>query len=119
MIKDEDFALWYRDIMEDPAKYDGKTVTFKGLAAKNKKFPDGCFALGRHIMTCCVEDIQYCWAVAEWDTPFEPRQPKHWVNVTAKISVQKHKLYKGAGPVLRVIALADAAPPEKEVATFY
>ena len=119
VIKDEDFALWYRDIMEDPAKYDGKTVTFNGLAAKNKKFPDGCFALGRHIMTCCVEDIQYCWAVAEWDTPFEPRQPKHWVNVTAKISVQKHKLYKGAGPVLRVIALADAAPPEKEVATFY
>ncbi len=115
-----DGQVAYDDIiMDDPGKYDGKTVTFKGLAAKNKKFPTGCFALGRHIMTCCVEDIQYCWAVAEWDTPFEPRQPKHWVNVTAKISVQKHKLYRGAGPVLKVIALADAAPPEKEVATFY
>lgn len=119
VINDVDFALWYRDLMDDPEKYDGKTVTFKGLAAKNKKFPAGCFALGRHIMTCCVEDIQYCWAVAEWDTPFEPKQPRHWVNVTAEISVQKHKLYRGAGPVLRVIALADAAPPEKEVATFY
>ena len=118
VIKDEDFALWYRDIMDDPEKYDGKTVTFKALCAKNKKFPPNSFAVGRHIMTCCVEDIQYCWAVAEWDTPFEPKQ-KHWVNLTAEIKVQKHKLYKGAGPVLKVKALADAAPPEKEVATFY
>ena len=119
VIKDEDYALWYRDIMEEPEKYDGKTITFKALAAKNKKFPKGCFALGRHIMTCCVEDIQYCWCVAELDADFEPKQPKHWVNVQVKVEVRKHKLYKGAGPVLKVISLADAAPPEKEVATFY
>ena len=29
-VKDEDYALWYRDVSEEPAKYDGKTVSFKG-----------------------------------------------------------------------------------------
>ena len=103
----------YEEKSEEMDKYN------KALAAKNKKFPKGCFALGRHIMTCCVEDIQYCWCVAEWDADFEPKQPKHWVNVQVKVEVRKHKLYKGAGPVLKVVSLADAAPPEKEVATFY
>lgn len=28
-IGDDDFALWYRDITEEPKKYDGKTVRFK------------------------------------------------------------------------------------------
>ena len=118
VIKDEDFALWYRDIMDDPGKYDGKTVTFKGLAAKNKKFPTGCFALGRHIMTCCVEDIQYCWFVTESADDSEI-QDRGWIMVKAGIKVQKHKFYRGKGPVLRVMEMSKAAPPEKEVATFY
>lgn len=118
IIDDRDYALWYRDIMDEPEKYDGKTITFKGLAAKNKKFPAECFAFGRHIMTCCVDDIQYCWAVAVWDKPVEPK-PKQWLTITAKIKVQRHKLYKGAGPVLYVESLENAAAPEKEVATFY
>lgn len=118
IIEDNDYALWYRDIMDEPEKYDGKTITFKGLVAKNKRFPENSFAFGRHIMTCCVDDIQYCWAVAVWDKPVEP-EPKKWLKITAEIKVQKHKLYKGAGPVLNVISLENADAPEKEVATFY
>ena len=38
-IKDEDFALWYRDMMEEPAKYHGKTVHFRGVAAHDPGFP--------------------------------------------------------------------------------
>ena len=30
-IGDDDFALWYRDITEEPKKYDGKTVRFHAL----------------------------------------------------------------------------------------
>ena len=119
VIKDEDFALFYRDIMEEPEKYDGKTVTFKALAAKNGKFPPYTFAVGRHIMTCCVEDIQYCWLVAQYEKEdFIPRQ-KHWIMLTAEIKVQRHKLYKGAGPVLTIKNMTDSVMPEREVATFY
>lgn len=118
IIEDRDYALWYRDIMDEPEKYDGKIITFKGLAAKNKKFPADCFAFGRHIMTCCVDDIQYCWAVAVWNKPVSA-EPRKWQKITAKIKVQKHKMYKGAGPILYVSSLEDAEAPEQEVATFY
>jgi uncharacterized membrane protein YcgQ (UPF0703/DUF1980 family) len=117
-IDDNDYALWYRDIMDDPQKYDGKTVTFRAIAARNAKFPKNTFALGRHIMTCCVEDIQYCWMAAQYDKDYEISE-REWVMVTAKIKVQKHKLYRGKGPLLFVQEIAKAAPPEKEVATFY
>ncbi len=117
-LNDEDYALWYRDIMEEPEKYHGKTITFRGVVARDGKFPKGTFALGRHVMTCCVDDIQFCWVVAEWSKAelFDMRQ---WVRVTGKISYQKHKLYRGKGPVLQVqtIVLTDA--PAQEVATFY
>jgi len=117
-IEDKDFALWYRDIMEEPFKYDGKTMTFKGLTAKNSKFPENTYAVGRHIMTCCVEDIQYCWMVAQDESGNEPPN-KEWITVTGKISVQKHKLYKGNGPVLMVQKVEKAEAPEQPVATFY
>lgn len=117
-LKDEDFALWYRDIMEEPEKYHGKIMTFRGVVALDPQFPKGVFAVGRHVMTCCVDDIQYCWIVAEW-AKSAMIQTRQWVNISGKISVQRHKLYQGKGPVLQVqeVVLTDA--PAQEVATFY
>ncbi len=117
-IKDEDYALFYRDIMEEPEKYHGKTITFKAAAARDKKFPKNVFAAGRHIMTCCVEDIQYCWLVCEWEKA-EMFATRQWIRLTAKISVQRHKMYKGKGPVLQIQSVVLTNPPEQEVATFY
>ncbi len=118
IIKDEDYALWYRDMMEDPAKYHGKIVHFRGVAAHDPGFPKNTFAIGRHVMTCCVDDIQYCWIVAEW-AKSAMLQTRQWVNISGKIFVQRHKLYQGKGPVLQVqeVVLTDA--PAQEVATFY
>lgn len=118
VINDDDYALFYRDIMEDPPKYNGKTVTFKALAARNPKFPNNTFAAGRNVMTCCVEDITYCWFVCETDNE-DILRDKGWIIVKAQIDVRKHKFYKGKGPVLRIMDITNAAPPEKEVATFY
>ena len=117
-VEDEDYALFYRDIMEEPDKYQGKTVTFRGAAARDPKFPKGVFAVGRHVMTCCVEDIQYCWLVSEWDKA-EMLENRQWVRVTGKINIQRHKLYKGKGPVLQMQEVTLTSPPEQEVATFY
>ncbi|MDE7122328.1 MAG: GTPase, partial [Oscillospiraceae bacterium] len=62
--------------------------------------------------------IQYCWLVCEWDKAqmFDTRQ---WVKLTAKISIQRHKLYQGKGPVLQVQSVILTNAPEQEVATFY
>ena len=58
-IGDDDYALWYRDMSEEPKKYENKVVRFKCRYLKRKKVPAGNFIVGRHVMTCCAEDIQF------------------------------------------------------------
>ena len=117
-LEDTDFALWYRDIMEEPKKYVGKTMTFKGIVAVDKAFPENTFAVGRHVMTCCIEDIQYMGLAAEW-TGVSSLKARDWIKVTGVIAFEKNKLYRGKGPVLKVTDVSMTTPPKQEVATFY
>ncbi len=117
-IEDRDFALFYRDLVEEMPKYDGKKVKFKGIVATDKRLPAGSFAIGRHVMTCCVEDISYK-ALAAINSPITDLEKKDWVIITAKIRIDKNKLYRGKGPVLDIIDIKRCDPPEEEVATFY
>ncbi len=118
-VKDEDYALWYRDVSEEPQKYDGKTVHFKAQVAMLRRDKNGMFAPGRFVMTCCVEDIQFCGIPCRY-ADAASLESRSWVMVTAKISAEKHKLYKGdVGPVLTALKVEkDAAPAEPDVATF-
>ena len=118
-IMDEDFALWYRDMTEDPKKYDGKTVCFKAQVAMLRRNKDDMFAPGRFVMTCCVDDIQFCGIPCRYSDP-KSLESRSWVMVQAKISAEKHPLYKGdLGPVLTAIRVDKGAEPaEPDVATF-
>ena len=118
-LKDEDYALWYRDCTEEPAKYDGKTVKFKAQVAMLRRDKDGMFAPGRFVMTCCVDDIQFCGIPCRYKQAKE-LESRSWVWVTAKIGAEKHKLYKGdIGPVLTAIeVIKGATPADPDVATF-
>ncbi len=119
-VDDRDYALWYRDICEEQDKYDGKTVTIKVSARREPNFPKGIIALGRQVMTCCIEDIRFCWLVSEYDgAEGLPVSQPQWVNATFKVKIARHKLYRGKGPILCVQKLEPAEPPEQEVATFY
>ncbi len=113
-IEDNDYALFYRDLSEEMKKYNGKTVRFKGIVAR-----DGNDVLaGRHVMTCCVDDIAYHPLVCIFSEPTSLKT-RDWITVTGKIRVEKHKLYRGVGPVLYVQSTEFALPPAQEVATFY
>ena len=117
-IKDEDYALWYRDITEEPQKYDGKTVCFKAQVAMLRREKNGMFAPGRFVMTCCEDDIQFCGIPCRYNGASK-LESRSWVRVNAKISAEKHPLYKGdIGPVLTAISVGPAAPAEPDVATF-
>ena len=117
-IEDEDFALWYRDVTEEPDKYNGKTVTFKAQAAMLRREKQGMFAPGRFVMTCCVDDIQFCGIPCIYPEA-DKVEPRAWYIVTAKISVQKHAVYKGqVGPMLTAISVIPAEPADPDVATF-
>ncbi len=118
-IKDEDFAIWYRDVTEEPEKYTGKTVCFKAQVAMLRRQKEGMFAPGRFVMTCCVEDIQFCGIPCRY-AGAKTLESRTWVQVTAKISAEKHPLYKGdIGPVLTAAEVVrDVPPANPDVATF-
>lgn len=116
-IKDEDFAIFYRDMSEEFEKYKGKSVRFKGIVALDPSLPRQTFAVGRHIMTCCADDIAYRGVVAKGmgDLKLNTRD---WVIVEGKLSEGYSPIYQGEGPILNVKNINRAEKPEVEVATF-
>ena len=117
-IKDEDFAIFYRDMSEDFEKYNGKYIRFKGIVALDKSLPAGSFAVGRHIMTCCADDIAYRGVVAKGMGKLK-LDTRDWVILEGKLTEEYSKLYRAKGPVLEVLKIERAEKPEQEVATFY
>lgn len=117
-IKDVDYALWYSDLMENTDRYVGKTVRFKGIVVNDDKLPSDCFAVGRHIMTCCEDDIAYGGLLAKYPdaSDFETRD---WVVVEAKIKNEYSDIYNCDGPVLYATKVLFSLPPEVELAMFY
>ena len=117
-ISDEDYALWYRDVTEEPEKYNGKTVLFKAQVAMLRQERKGMFAPGRFVMTCCVDDIQFCGIPCRYEEA-KTLESRSWVMVEAKISAEKNYLYQGEiGPVLTATKVEPAEAAQQEVATF-
>ena len=117
-VKDEDYALWYRDVTEEPQKYDGKTVYFKAQVAMLRRDKDNMFAPGRFVMTCCVDDIQFCGVPCKF--PGADRlEPRTWIMVEATVSAEVHTLFGDTmGPVLTAKSIRQAEPAIPDVATF-
>ncbi len=117
-IADEDYALWYRDVTEEPQKYHGKTVQFKAQVAMLRREKSNMFAPGRFVMTCCVDDIQFCGVPCKYPQSKELK-PRSWVAVRATVSAENHYLYQNElGPVLTAVSVEAAEPAAEEVATF-
>lgn len=117
-IEDRDYAFFYRDLMEDMQKYDGKMVTFKGMVATDKRMKAGTVVIGRHIMTCCEADITFSGIIARHASPL-PLKTRDWVEITARIDIGFDKMYGQEGPILKVTALDYCEAPSEPLATFY
>ena len=117
-IEDKDYAFFYRDLTENMEEYIGKTVKFKGIVATDKRLDAKSIVVGRHVMTCCADDIQYCGLACELPNEMD-LQTRDWISVTAKIQFQKHRIYKGKGPVLVAEKVIVCNPPDEQLATFY
>ncbi len=117
-IEDKDYAFFYRDLTENLEDYVGKTVKFRGLVARNERLSSLDIVVGRHVMTCCEADIQYCGVACVLPEEM-PVQTRDWINVTAKIEFRKHPIYRGKGPVLIAEKVIICNPPEEQLAVFY
>ena len=117
-IGDDDYALWYRDMSEEPKKYENKVLRFKCRYLKRKKIPAGSFIVGRHVMACCAEDIQFAGLICKWDGA-DDIVGDSWHILTARINYKFNMAYGRKGPVLTFISDEPCDVPENPVATFY
>ncbi len=117
-IEDNAFAEWYRDINEEQDKYDGKVLRVKGRSVLGGGMPDDKFVFGRHVMTCCVEDIQFAGLVCRWDNAAGLLEHGGWVTITAKVKVEFDETYGEVGPVLYCSEVTEAEEADPEVAQF-
>ena len=121
-IPEEFFGVWYMDCMDDPKKYDGKTVKYLAQVCQTPQAGKGAFVPGRFAMTCCVQDIQFVGMPCKYDDCKKLEQ-RSWINITAKVNVKYHPIYKGqtpdsTGPVLTAVTVEPGEKPAQDVVMF-
>lgn len=116
-IEDDDYGIFYMDAMENPDKFDGKTVHFNGIFFRPSEYPMNRFVPGRFAMTCCADDITFLGMIcnAGNDVDFEERQ---WISVTADVKAEYVKEYRDKGPVLYLKNIESGKKPEDDLIYF-
>ena len=112
-ISDEDYGLWYVEIMDNPQMYAGKTVVYRAIMCKPPQY-GRYFTPGRFAMVCCAEDMTFlALACIGYDVSAIPERA--WVEVTAQVGVEHWDPYEGDGPVLHVTSVTPCRKPAEEV----
>lgn len=116
-IPDEDYGVWYVDVMEHPERYVDKLVRMKTVVCHVPKYPN-VSVLGRFAMVCCADDVTFLGLVSRGEglDGFENRD---WAEVTARITLEEHPAYGAEpGPVMNVIAIFPSEGAEEDVVSF-
>ena len=116
-IADEDYGIFYVDVMENPEKYEGKTMHFKGMTLKSRELSSGCFVPGRMAMTCCADDTSFIGYICK--SPYAKKMKLgDWVEVTATMKMEYQKAYHDIGPVFYASEVKPAEKPVQELVYF-
>ena len=115
-IGDEDFGTFYLDAMEHPERYDGKTIRARGRAFRMEDMPKNCFVFGRHVMTCCAEDIGGIGFLCQYKG--EPPKTNDWVYLDAKVEKSFSPIHGTDAIILIQDKLTPAEPPKEELVYF-
>ena len=93
-VEDEDFGIWYVDAYDHPDQYMDKEIEFVAQAFRPKGMKNDMFVPVRKIMTCCADDTTFLGYVCK--SAYAPKlNPGEWVEVTAKIGVERRNEYQG------------------------
>lgn len=117
-LEDMDYGLWYLDAMDHPERYMGKEIRFTARYCASKRKTQKYFVPGRHVMTCCEDDIQFLGFVCFFDSdvPFEHGD---WVKVTAAFDYGECSIYgQDEGPILQLVHIEEGKKPQQELVSF-
>ncbi len=116
-VSEDDYGLWYIDMIDHPETYTGKTVRITGLIQKAVGLPKGFVVFGRFAMTCCADDVQYIGFLCKADG-WQEYQDKQYVTVTARLEYKYMKEYGEEGPVFYAEEVSPAEKPKEELVYF-
>ena len=116
-IPDEDFGVWYVDVMEHTQRYEGKVIHARVVMCHVPDYP-GTSVLGRFAKVCCENDITFLGVVARGDG-LGAYANRDYLDMTAKIALGRHPAYGGSdGPILEVLSHSPCGKPEEDVISF-
>ncbi len=115
-IGDEDFGAFYLDALEHPDRYDGKRIHARGRAFRMEDMPKNCYVFGRHVMTCCAEDIGGIGFLCRYSG--EPPKTNDWIFLDAKVEKSFSPLHGTEAIILIEEKVAPAGPPKEELVYF-
>lgn len=113
-VEDDDYGIFYLDAIDQPKKYEGKTVRFTAMVYKGRELPKGFFVPGRFAMTCCADDIGFIGLLCKGKQA-DGFKVRDWVKVTAEIRCEYHKEYNGEGPVLYLKDMEHTQKPQEHL----
>ena len=115
-VPDEDYGVWYVDMMDAPQRYNGLTVKFKAIMCHSKKYK-GVHCPGRFAMVCCEDDMQFLALVCKGEG-LEKFKDRVWVEITATVKKEFDRAYEAEGPVLYVTEIHPCEKPKEEIVSF-
>ena len=116
-IEDIDYGIFFIDLQDNPEKYEGKTVRFRGQVIKSRNMEADYFIPARSAMTCCAEDIQYIGYVCKSSEAPKLKEGS-WVLVTAVIHKEFLPVAGRKEPVFQALSVEPSPPPETELVYF-
>jgi len=115
-IPNDDYGVWFVDVMDHPERYAGKTVHLNLVMCHSKQFPGVCCP-GRFAMICCDKDVQFLGLIAEGEGLTDYKN-HDWVEVTARMEAEEREPYGGIGPVMHVLSIAPTEKADPEIVSF-
>ena len=115
-IGDEDFGTFYLDAMEHPERYDGKVIRARGRAFRMEDMPKNCYVFGRHVMTCCADDIGGIGFLCRFEK--EPPKTNDWIMVEARAEKSFSPLHNCDAIVLTEQKVQPTGAPKEELVYF-
>lgn len=116
-VDDVDYGIFYVDLRDNPERYAGKMVQFKGKVLKSKDNNADYFLPGRMAMTCCADDTSYIGYVCK-SAEAKRLTMGRWVQVTAEVKWEYSPFYKQEGPIFYARKIKKTNAPEVEMVYF-
>lgn len=117
-VKDEDYGIFYVEAMNEPARFEGKTVNLLVQMHREPEYLTNRFAGGRFAMVCCADDISFIAFYCDMKDAKNIVEERGWARITATMKTEYYPEMRDDGPVLYVTEYTPVEAPEDELVYF-